>query len=563
VRACGFNDVEVLIVRGDMATGARSSRVFAALAIVAATLVVSPAAQASTYRETFVTLVGERQDFITRGKTRYFHSGNSSIGVAGTTRWLSVNTGEGPDGEQFSLEFSAPSGEHLKVGHHYTGAQRSSDLGVPGIDIHGGHRGCNETSGRFVIKDMFLGDNYRVARLWLLFEQRCGRGAPMVGEVRFRMPGDGGDLMVAPHAIRWPTLPIKGIAAPVAVRAVNTTSSALTVSSAAIEGSPDMEIRYDECSGRTLVSNESCAVWVRFSPTSSGVHDGRLRITEPSGASHVTDFSANVVSETAPFTPGAGEPGATVEGAPTEFSFQSEPGDYIGQGESRSYDPTNATFFVAYAGADIIYADIFGNDGETWSVWFTPPLGDILAPGYVYNDARRAGFTGRAGLDISGDARGCNALTGSFTVHSLRVDDFDNPVSLRVTFEQHCEDRDAALRGVFSWQHPGPLPTPQQFTPPPGGAGLARLVTITIKNRRAQGVVKVEEGSACRTGVPVKLQRKIDGRFRTVATLKTDGSGRYVNWIGKRYGIYRAVIPRVELSDGTICLRDVSSSWRY
>jgi hypothetical protein len=562
VRACGFSDVEILIVRADMNTGARSSKVFVALAILAATLVASPGAEASTYRETFVTLVGERQDFITQGKTRYFHSGTSRIFVSGSTRGLYVSTGEGPDGEQFSLNFSPPAGERLKVGS-YTGAERFSDLGVPGIDISGGHRGCNETSGRFVIKDMFLGDNYHVARLWLLFEQRCDGGAPMVGEVRYRMPGDGGDLMVGPHAIRWPTLPIKGVAAPVAVRAVNTTSSPLTVSSAAIEGSPDMDIRYDECSGRTLVSNESCAVWVRFAPMSSGVHEGRLRMTEPSGESHVTDFSANVVSETAPFTPRAGQPGATVEAGPTQFSFQSDPGDYVGQGESRFYDPQNATFFVEYAGHDIIYAHIFGQDGEIWFVWFTPPLGDILGPGYVYNDAGRAGFTGRAGMDISGDSRGCNAVTGSFAVHSLRVDDFDNPVSLRVTFEQHCEGRDPALRGTFSWQHPGPLPKPEEFTPPPDGSALARLVTITIKNRRAQGVVKVEEGTACSTGVPVKLQRKVDGRFRTVATLRTDESGEYSKWIGKRYGIYRALIPRVELSDGTVCLRDVSSSWRY
>jgi hypothetical protein len=324
-----------------------------------------------------------------------------------------------------------------------------------------------------------------------------------------------------------------------------------------------MEIRYDECSGRTLVSNESCAVWVRFSPTSSGAHEGHLRITEPSGASHVTDFTANVVSETAPFTPRAGEPGATVESGPTEFSFQSEPGDYIGQGESRSYDPTNATFSVQYRGHDIIYADIFGEDSEHWSVWFTPPLGDILAPGYLYRDAGRAGFTARAGLDVTGAHRGCNAVTGSFAVHALRIGDLDNAVSLRVTFEQHCEGLDPALRGTFSWQHPDPLPTPEQFTPPPRDAGLARLVTITIRDRRAQGSVSVEEGTACRAGVPVRLQRKVDGRFRTVATMTTDALGRYVHWIGKRYGTYRAVIPRVELSDGTICLRDVSPNWRY
>lgn len=73
----------------------------------------------------------------------------------------------------------------------------------------------------------------------------------------------------------------------------------------------------------------------------------------------------------------------------------------------------------------------------------------------------------------------------------------------------------------------------------------------------------MEEGSACRAGVPVKLQRKVDGLFRSVATLTTDGSGRYVKWIGTRYGIYRAVVPRVALPDRTVCLRDVPPTWRY
>ena len=373
----------------------------------------------------------------------------------------------------------------------------------------------------------------------------------MIGEVRYRMPGDGGGLMVAPRAIRWPTLPINGVAAPVAVRAVNTRSSPLTVSSAALERSPTWRSATTSAPAgrlrRTRVARCGCG-----SRRRARADEGRLRIFEPSGVGHLTDFSANVVPETAPFTPGrasrerpweVGRRSSASRATPVTTSVRASPGlTTRGTPPSSSSTPgTTSSMRTSSA-----------TTARTGPFWFTPPLGDILAPGYVYDEARRAGFSVMQGWTSPGTP-GCNAVTGSFAVHSLRIDDFGNPVSLRVTFEHHCEGGDPGLRGTFSWQHPGPLATPEQFTPPTGDAGLARLVTITIRDRRAGGVVKVEEGTACRAGVPVKLQRKVDSRFRTVATLTTDGSGRYGKWIGTRYGIYRAVIPRVELTDGTVC----------
>jgi hypothetical protein len=537
---------------------ARAIGLLVALTAVSVTL-MPVRAEASPHRETFITLVGEPGDFITQGTTRSIHTGTTLIGIGGSPHVIDVETGEGPDGEAYSLWFEAPLGERLQVGHHYVGATESADLGVPAIRISGGSRGCNSTRGRFLVKDLFFAQN-EVARFWVVFEQRCGGGLPMVGEVRYRMPGDGGGLMVAPRSIWWPIQPIGGTPAPVAVRAVNTTASPLIVSSVAIEGSPEVGIRYDDCSGRSLASNESCAVWVRFAPASAGLHEAQLRIVEPSGATHVTGFRADVVPETAPFTPHPGEPGAAVGGGPTEFSFESDAGDYIGQGETRSYTPANAIFSIALAGHHVIRVDVFGNDGEHWSMAVGRPRGDLLMPGFHYD---RDG-PGEAGMDVSGASRACNDVTGSFEVHALRIDDLNEPVSLRVTFEQVCGPGPGpGLRGTFSWQHPGPLPTLAPFPTPPPDPGLARLVTITIRDRRVQGVVRAEEGTACIVAVPVRLQRKIDGRFRTVATLTADGSGGYVRWIGKRYGVYRAVAPRVEQPNGTICLRDVSPNWRY
>lgn len=63
-----------------------------------------------------------------------------------------------------------------------------------------------------------------------------------------------------------------------------------------------------------------------------------------------------------------------------------------------------------------VHADVEGPDGTYWSADFTPAAGDVLAPG-TYTDATRFPFNGTGpGLSVSGSGRGCNTLTGSFTV---------------------------------------------------------------------------------------------------------------------------------------------------
>jgi len=62
------------------------------------------------------------------------------------------------------------------------------------------------------------------------------------------------------------------------------------------------------------------------------------------------------------------------------------------------------------------------------------------------------------GLDISGEGRGCNTLTGRFVV---READFTASGQVRqfwATFEQHCENRAPALYGDVRVTN-GPAPS--------------------------------------------------------------------------------------------------------
>ena len=89
----------------------------------------------------------------------------------------------------------------------------------------------------------------------------------------------------------------------------------------------------------------------------------------------------------------------------------------------------------------------FGSGANSWTAWFsTSQLGVPLAVG-DYPDAQRAAFaqTGHPGLDIGGQARGCDGITGEFRVVSISalpatVDGSAPPelTSFTATFRQSC-----------------------------------------------------------------------------------------------------------------------------
>jgi hypothetical protein len=105
---------------------------------------------------------------------------------------------------------------------------------------------------------------------------------------------------------------------------------------------------------------------------------------------------------------------------PTSFSFVSVPGDFVGQGQTRSYTPANATISAtAIPGGVVIGSN--GSDGTSLTARFRQPLGviDPLMPG-LYDNARRDGmqqlFPGSPGLDFQSGSRGHNFVEGRFHI---------------------------------------------------------------------------------------------------------------------------------------------------
>jgi len=90
--------------------------------------------------------------------------------------------------------------------------------------------------------------------------------------------------------------------------------------------------------------------------------------------------------------------------------------------------------------------------GSSWSLTFaSTQTGQPLAT-TVYLGAQRAPFaaSGKPGLEITGDGRGCNVLSGSFQVLELGLTS-GALSSFAATFEQHCESGVPALRGCVVW----------------------------------------------------------------------------------------------------------------
>jgi uncharacterized repeat protein (TIGR01451 family) len=124
----------------------------------------------------------------------------------------------------------------------------------------------------------------------------------------------------------------------------------------------------------------------------------------------------------------------------------SDPGDYIGAGQTHTYTPADATIGVTTATGRLSvsvagwYADFQAMNGLAQ-----------LEPGY-YGDLSRYPFhnTTKGGLDWTGNGRGCNTLTGWFVVDSVSyVGGVLQSIDLR--FEQHCEGATPALRGKLHW----------------------------------------------------------------------------------------------------------------
>jgi hypothetical protein len=180
------------------------------------------------------------------------------------------------------------------------------------------------------------------------------------------------------------------------------------------------------------------------------------------------------------------------------LTMESDPGDYIGGGLTYSYATAANDSFDASASTDnsTVSAGVLGANGDWWFLDFEAPNGQPLTAG-TYTGAIRYPFNPPTvpGLSIFGNGRGCNELTGQFTVNAATFGPQGYLELFDVTFEQHCEGAEPALRGHLVVSNP-PAPPP-----------LALGITVS-----ATGAVSTVSGNAilsgtvtCTTAAPVAV----------------------------------------------------------
>ena len=149
-------------------------------------------------------------------------------------------------------------------------------------------------------------------------------------------------------------------------------------------------------------------------------------------------------------------------GAQTFLHLDSEEGDYIGQGEKVFLDETHGTFTATRNFDNGVTVNFHTESFSTWwTLNFAAPREAELIPG-PYQGATRFPFQSptKPGLDVYGNGRGCNTLTGRFDVLEVQYGASGEIERFAATFEQHCEGNEPALFGEVRFNSTGDFPDP-------------------------------------------------------------------------------------------------------
>jgi uncharacterized delta-60 repeat protein len=187
------------------------------------------------------------------------------------------------------------------------------------------------------------------------------------------------------------------------------------------------------------------------------VNDGILNSNTATVTLTITQPNRAPVAANDAFTTNANQP-LTVAPLVTSLYLNSQPGDYIGQGQTLGYTQATGQFSVSRnsdQGISISYQDAF-NPAVYWYLDFAAPGNAVLTVGQYLN-VQRYPFqaTSQPGLSVYGEGRGCNTLTGNFTVTDVLYDSAGNVLHFAANFEQHCEGMTPALFGTIQYEAPG------------------------------------------------------------------------------------------------------------
>jgi len=150
---------------------------------------------------------------------------------------------------------------------------------------------------------------------------------------------------------------------------------------------------------------------------------------------------------------------APVYAGQTLLYYNSDQGDYIGQGQEKYYTIDDLNFVASnnFDNGVTFAMTNFERLNDQASIWwyanFAAPNNAILEEGF-YENATRFPFqeSNESGLSFYGEGRGCNRLSGSFEIKEVVYDQITGDLSnFAVDFEQHCEGQGSGLYGSIRY----------------------------------------------------------------------------------------------------------------
>lgn len=389
-----------------------------ALALGLLLLVVVPAHATST-----LYLNSQPGDYIGGGVQTTLTDGDGSFTYADSANVVSISFMSTDNSQWWYLHFASPQNTTLANGP-YVGATRwpFQSPTLPGQDISGDGRGCNMSSGLFVVRQIVTDGQGNIISLAIDFEQYCdGATAALLGGIRYNSS--------VPLIVQNPTA-IAGNNQSVAEQSVVTLDGSLSEGG----GGSITSYTWTQTAGPTVTLSAPTQAITTFNaplvPLGGTTFTFNLSVMNNLGLTDNDSVSVHVSSKSDP---------------QTYIYFQSDPGDYIGQGETFTLTSIDGLFSAQSISDNGLEVDY--NGGDSWTLDFAPPSGQQLVPG-TYLNVQRYPFqtAGVPGLSVYGAGRGCNTLTGQFTI--LAPGGAPNPPnSFGADFVQHCEGAAAALNG--------------------------------------------------------------------------------------------------------------------
>jgi IPT/TIG domain len=212
--------------------------------------------------------------------------------------------------------------------------------------------------------------------------------------------------------------------------------------------------------------------------------------------------------------------------------------------------PSTSTFtFTAGAGtcAPTItsFTPTCGAAGDVFKITGT----NLLGPGEVGGLVEFAPFAGTPPAANGVDASPTNP-------------DISEPTVLQVTVPTGVADGPIQVTTFGATTGGAVLSSTLFQTPPPdcpSALGHTRSISLKLKDKLvAKGTVKSTETTPftdCAASVPVKIQKKKSGSWKTVGKTTTSDTGAYSKKIKNKKGKYRSIAVKTTLASGEVCLK--------